>query len=387
MKKRSERCSYLLVCSVFFLVINAALGTETDNNWLVIDGQSDVCWQRDVEIRGNVSLSASCIAQGGVHIRESNVHLNCNGGEINLDDKVRTGIEIDSGGKVVENISIRNCIIRNSKFQGIYIGWLAPDRSKARALTKDQLYKFTPHNILIENVNILTPGSSGVYIDDFSSNVNLVNIEVSDARAMAIYFEHSSRDNVLKNSRIYRNGKGFKREAVSIDSSSNNVILNNEFLGNSFGAIFVYRNCSEHYQRSPDQVVRWMSSDGNSISGNHISGSRNAIWLASRQSMPLQNAECGNGYYAEGKYTEDSAKHNVVSDNKIYDSEFGVLVEDDFNFVKNNEFYDIGDTAIRVGTPIRNRYLNKPVIGIVVTGNVQDGNPVDAIFKWGSFRD
>ncbi len=367
-----------LSLSLLLLISNQAFA---QNN--LIENSSNVCWQNDTIIKGNVSMSKNCQAEGGVIINEANTHLNCNGGTIDLERKTFTGIEIDSKGKPLNNITIENCNIINTKFQGIYIGWKVSDSEKINLVGKDKISLVTPKDISINNTKILNPGSSGIYIDDYVNNVTLNNISIIDAPAMAIYFEFHSHHNKLINSKIIGNGKGHKREAISIDASQNNTIEGNYFDDNPYGTIYLYKNCSEHLGIDTKQVRRELPSSYNLISNNKINNTKVGVWVASRQSINLVNARCGNGYYAEDKYTEDDSEQNTVSSNLIENSEYGILVEDDNNKIINNTLINISKEPIRIGTPIRNKYLNKPVINTQVGGN-QSNSPQTVIYKWGS---
>ena len=130
-----------------------------------------------------------------------------------------------------------------------------------------------------------------------------------------------------------------------------------------------------------------MSADNNKIIDNNILGSRYGVWVASRQSMPLRNSRCGDGYYAEEKFSEDYAKYNLVKNNNISDGDFGVLIEDDYNIVESNSFHNIREHSIRVGTPIRFKYLNRPVVGVEVLNNRLDDKSIKGVFLWGSSGD
>lgn len=349
----------------------------------IIENSSNACWQNDTIIKGKVSMHPQCQAKGGVIINDSNTHLNCNNSTIDIDRQTFTGIDIDSKGKPLSNIVIENCNIKNTKFQGIYIGWKGSDSDKITAVGKENIQNYTPNNVLIKNTKILTPGSSGIYIDDYVNNVILEKISIIDAPAMAIYFEFNSHHNKLINSIITGNGKTHKREAISIDSSQYNTIQGNYFDDNPYGSIFLYKNCSEHLGIDPKQVKRELPSNYNIISNNKIHNTKVGIWVASRQSMNLINARCGNGYYAEGKFTEDDAEQNIVSNNIIENAQHGVLVEDDNNIIKDNLLRNISNEPIRIGTPIRNKYLNRPVINSEVLNNKSDVTPT-VIYKWGS---
>ncbi len=348
-----------------------------------ISNSSDVCWYSNVTISGKVSMSKECTAKGGVTINKSNTHLNCNNATIDLGRETFTGIQIDSNGQPLNNVTIENCNIVNTKFQGVYIGWKVADSEKINLIGKENISFYTPKNISIINTKILNPGSSGIFIDDYVNNVIFDNISIINAPAMAIYFEFHSHNNKLINSKIIGNGKGHKREAISIDASQNNIIDNNYFDDNPYGTIYLYKNCSEHLGIDPKQVKRELPSNYNTISNNKISNTKVGVWVSSRQSLNLVNARCGNGYYAEDKYTEDDAEKNTVLNNHIENAEYGILVEDDNNKIINNNLKNISKEPIRIGTPIRNKYLNRPVINTEVRGN-QSNSTQTVIYKWGS---
>lgn len=373
--------SYRSLVILFAIQYTLLAGAATPQ---VIENEMNACWNKNVEIQGNVSMNPTCIAKGGVLIRTSGTHLDCRGGTISLDKKVNSAIIIDSQGEEIQDISIKNCILKGSKFKTIYIGWNQSDRKKSERLSREELYERTPKNITIEKTRILESGSSGIYIDDYTQNVTMNELIIENTPAMAIYFEFSSKGNILKNSTIRGAGKAVKREAISIDSSQSNLIENNKFIDNPYGGIFIYKNCSEHLKTRSNQVTRWMSADHNQIMGNEIVGSRRAVWIAARQSKRQHKSECGNGYYAEDTYTLDSAKNNLVAGNKISKAEVGIIVEDDFNEIRDNQFEDISREPIWIGTPMRSKYLNQPVQEVKVTGNKLQGRDAATLYRWGS---
>lgn len=353
-------------------------------NISIMKDEENVCWNNSVEVQGKVSMAKACTAHGTVFIKKSNTSLDCNGATIDLQGKFDNGVVIDSEGKKIENITIQNCVFKNSKFKTVYIGWDFPDREKEDEKSRAEIYESTPKKIKLLDLSIENPGSSGIYVDDYVQDVLIDRVKIENSPAMAIYFEHSSKNNILRRSEIINSGWKAKREAVSIDSSSNNLLDSNIFLNNKYGAIFLYRNCGENLLQDKNQVMRWMPSAGNIIRSNQITGSRVGVWIASRQSTDQHRIGCGTGYYGDEKYALDDAKNNMVENNRFDSSEIGVIVEDDNNKVIGNQFKNISKIAIRVGTPMREKYLGKPVIGTVIEQNMNSSNVPAVRYMWGS---
>ena len=350
----------------------------------IMKDEENACWDNSIEVQGKVSMAKACIAHGTVFIKKSNTSLDCNGATIDLQGKFENGVVINSEGKKLENVTVQNCIIKNSKFKTVYIGWDFPDREKEDERSRAEIYESTPQKINLVNLSIEDFGSSGIYVDDYVQDVVIDRVKIENSPAMAIYFEHSSKNNILRRSEIVNSGWREKREAVSIDSSSNNLLESNIFMNNKYGAIFLYRNCGERLRQDRNQVIRWMPSAGNIIRSNQISGSRVGVWIASRQSADQHRIGCGIGYYGDDKYALDDAKNNTIENNRFDASEIGVIVEDDNNKVIGNQFKNISKIAIRVGTPMREKYLGKPVIGTVIEQNMNSSDAPAVRYMWGS---
>lgn len=371
---------YIFICSFWF----SGLSFSEPNDLPVIKNLENTCWDRDVEIQGRVSMDSSCISKGTVYIKKSHTVLDCNGAQIDVNKKYDNSINIDSGGNPLSNISIKNCVLKNSKFRSIYIGWNYSDREKEKNRSSDDIYKSTPSIIDLYNISIENPGSSGIYIDDYVQNVVMDGVKISNAPAMAIYFDHNSRSNILRNSEISNAGWQSKREAISIDSSSGNIIESNLFENNLNGSIFIYRNCGERFFTDETQVLRKMTAKNNIIRNNKFSNNRVGIWIASRQSLNQENIGCGIGYYAEGKYALDDAKNNIVQNNYFDGADIAVIVEDDNNKIMDNRMKNINKIGIRIGTPIRSEYLSSPVVGTLVYNNKNYSSTPGVRYMWGS---
>ncbi|MBB5421871.1 parallel beta-helix repeat protein [Paraburkholderia sp. JPY158] len=328
------------------------------------------CFNENVlHISGNVRLSPQCRYTTTLLITRSNTVLDCQGATIDGEGKRQTGIEVDSQGVPLHNVEIRNCLIVNARGQGVEVGWSAPDRAKAEAHDREALYHLTPTDVRLRNVTVRNAGNVGIYIDDYVTHALIDHSEVNGSGSVGIYVEHSSRWNTVQDSVIEGNGVKQPREGIAIDSSMGNTVRYNRISGNAGGGIFLYRNCSEHYLEDGKQVKRWQSSDLNKVEDNDISGGKAGVWIASRQSIDLQNMQCGNGYYAQGKYTLDSAKDNKIVGNRIHEVDYGVIVEDDNNLVQGNTFRFIHSTGIKVGSIPRDQFLKKPVTGVSMIDN------------------
>jgi parallel beta-helix repeat protein len=372
------------LCAIF-PASTFAQAPQPPHSEISADARPLECWKSDIEIQGHAVLTADCKAGGTIRIHKSDTSLDCNNHTIDLQSQVNNGIIIDSKGTETKNVSITNCTIKSSKQKTIYIGWDANSRKKSDEFSIEDLYKKTPHQVLIKNVNIINSGSSAIYLDDYVSNAILDNINIINPASLAIYFEFSTKNNTLQNSTIQGAGNAGKREAVAIDSSSGNSLIKNKFINNRFGGIFVYRNCSEHYSKDSSQAFRWMSADDNKIEGNEIVGSRYGIWIASRQSVDLKNSNCGLPYYADGRYVVDSAKKNAVIGNKISSAEIGILIEDDDNIVTNNKFTNIKVIPIRVGSRILYQYVGRGIRGTEIQENQWlDSKKDPVLLMWGS---
>lgn len=329
-----------------------------------------VCTLGDnLHISGTVKLAGQCRYLTTIRIDSSNTSLDCAGAVIDGEGKRSIGIEVESSGKPLTNIEIRNCVVVNARHRGISIGWSAPDRRKTESFDRGALYSVHPSDVRLTNVTVLRSGIVGIYVDDYVTDTLIYKSRVEESGGVGIYLEHSSVGTNIKDSAILHNGFALHREGISIDSSRNNIVSGSRIAGNYAGGIYVYRNCSEHLNEDPKQVLRWQSADKNLLEDNDISGGRTGIWIASRQSMDVSMMQCGNGYYAEGKHTLDSAKFNTISRNRIQNTDFGIIVEDDFNLIDGNVIKHVSNIAIKVGSVPREKYLGLPVKMVRLIGN------------------
>jgi hypothetical protein len=320
----------------------------------------------------STTLPAGCAFNTSLNIVASNIVLDCQNSLIDADGK--NGIVV-GGAKGVSNVTIRNCRIKNGG-NGILITLAGPDAAKAAKFDRESLYRLTPHDIRIEACDISDSLNSGIYIDDYVTNVSVSKTTVSGSGAVGIYMTHSSKNNSVTDSVIADNGFGklpdlriglARREGIAIDSSAHNRIERNRISNNGGGGIFLYKNCQEH-AKDPDSVPRWQHSDYNVIRGNIIEKSPVGVWIASRQSRDLSDWGCGDPPYYGKSYFLDYAQFNTVEDNQFRKLDSGVIIEDDNNRVVGNSFSDT-DNTVEIGAKLRKKALGRDVVGTVVENN------------------
>lgn len=314
--------------------------------------------------------------QYGYLINKSHMTLDCQGATLDGGGKIPTAVLIESNGKPLEDIIVKNCIFKNFKYNGIRVGWSIKDALKY-SIHKGDLYQYHPSNILIQNVSVLDSGTVGVYVDDYVSNVRILNSEVLNSGYVGVYFEFSSKDNTIKDSLISHNGHGrlingvrnnIRREGVSIDSSEGNVISGNVFSNNATGSIFLYKNCQEQVTKG-GSVKRILGASSNIIKDNKFFNEKIGVWIASRQSRDLKNWDCGDSSIYQGRFFLDYADENTVQNNNFCNVEKGVIVEGDKNKVVENTFKGRFSEGVFQPITARQKYLNRPPVGNVYENN------------------
>jgi parallel beta-helix repeat protein len=320
----------------------------------------------------STTLPAGCVFNTGLNIVASNVVLDCQNSLIDAGGK--NGIVV-GGSKGVSNVTIRNCRIKKGG-NGILITLAGPDAAKAAKHDRETLYRLTPHDIRIESCDISDSLNSGIYIDDYVTNVSISKTSVSDSGAVGIYMTHSSKNNSVTDSVIADNGYGklpdlrigqARREGIAIDSSAHNRIERNKISNNGGGGIFLYKNCQEN-AKDADSVPRWQHSNHNVIRGNVIEKSPVGVWIASRQSRDLSEWGCGDPPYYGKSHFLDYAQNNTVEGNQFRKLDTGVIIEDDHNRVVGNTFSDT-DNSIEIGAKLRKKVLGRDVVGTVLEKN------------------
>lgn len=318
---------------------------------------------------GTTVLPPNCLYRQFIKITESNTTLDCNGSIFDGEGQDKIGLHIDSGGRPLSNITVKNCTFRNFK-GGIRISWAKVDSQKAGS--RDELYRNSPTQIMLDNVTVANNDGEGIYVDDYVTNVTIQNSLIQDSKGVGIYLEHSSKQNHIVNNKLIRNGyrvgKG-PREAIAVDSSAENRIEHNYFESNAAGAIFLYKNCGEHID-SGTQVIRWQHSDNNVIRNNQFNNEEVSIWLASRQSRNLSNWTCGDPPMdGKGWYFEDFADQNEISGNHFSYVRTAIRIEGDYNRITDNTFACVANSAIEMPHTMREVFMQRAQTGNVIERN------------------
>ncbi len=271
------------------------------------------------EVRGNTTLSPHCVYKEAVIITSSNTTLDCRGAVLEGDNERPFGILINSKGKPLSDVTVRNCKVRHFTRSGIRI--TSDIAANKLSPNHEENYRRTPTRITLENVEVSGSGRVGIYFDDYVTHSTLSHSIVRDSYMSGIYLEHSSRNNKVVDNQIIDNGherfgKG-KREGLAVDSSAYNLIEGNRFESNGAGGVFLYKNCGEHFSTGKS-VIRWQHSDYNVIRNNTFVNEPVGIWLASRQNRDLSGFDCGDKP-REGslKFYSDYADNNVVGQNQF----------------------------------------------------------------------
>lgn len=389
----------------------------------VLPANPDGCplWEKDtiVQISESMTLPQGCKYDrvSLLIANKSDLTLDCNGAELNGLDKefrqaidttynlgqepVEVGIQVQSSENFQSrNVTVRNCNVRNY-VRGIRINFSLSAASlsdlknnvNVEAL-ENNLRDISPKNIRVENSTINFSHKDGVFVGRFITDFILDNSVIDSTGAVGLYLDSGSGNNIISNSSFTRNGysdydsssrtikqkvEDYSREALAIDSSFNNRIEKNSFMDNSRGALFIYKNCNEHYL-DPNQIPRYQSADNNIITGNSFDDDRVGVWIASRQSADLKALECAPPLVATGsisygpveddtEYYEDFAKNNQVLNNTFNNLNAGIIVEDDNSVIQDNIFTGTAVNNIIVGTKYRTGVLSHPVTNTTIDGN------------------
>lgn len=373
-----------LIRSLFTLLAGAAIlariPTPADASDLIDCGQADT----RVVVSANSHLDPACTWTRGVQIVASDVVFDCRGARIVGPDRQR-GIEITASADTpLANITVRNCYVEG------FLNNIRITREGFRSLAEGAEYDHAFSNIVVEDSTLVNSRGVGVFVDGYVTGVTLRNLHIEGSGSSGIYLEAGSKDNLVENNDIVDNGYrenspigqfyqflgtsyyfwGTGREGLSIDGSRFNRILNNRFSGNSYGGIFLYKNCGEYVNQRPDRWFhRRYGADGNLIEGNTFTGESNGVWVGARMNENTLVMDCSDPPYALG-YARDYARDNIVRNNAFYNVTYGVRVEDDGNTVSANQFSGDGpQQAVVIGTEHRTTVLGLPVTGTVLTGN------------------
>lgn len=268
------------------------------------------------KIKGHITLPESCVYQVQLKITDGNTTLDCKNSTFDGGGVRKLGLLIDSEGNRLADVTVKNCTFKNFTSNGIRVAWTAKDNDKGA--DHKVIYERTPTRINFENVKVVNAGRVGIYLDDYTSYITIKNSEITGSGGVGIYLEHSSKNISLTSNRIAENGFGVgannPREGLAIDSSADNSIVGNVFQHNAAGAIFLYKNCGEHFNTGK-QVLRWQHSNNNVIEDNSFLDEKIGVWLASRQGRDLARWDCGDpSINKKGNYA-DFADFNEVKNN------------------------------------------------------------------------
>jgi len=381
-------------CAVLAALTSAAAAAPAPGSQLIDCSHAD----ERVEITVSSHLDPSCVWTRGVRITASDVVLDCQGAFLYGPDRQRA-VEITAPtDTALSNITVRNCYMEG------FLNNVRIIREGFRELAEGAEYENAFSNIVIEDCTSLNSRGVGVFVDGYVTGVTLRRLHVEGSGSSGIYLEHGSKDTVVEDCDIINNGFGENgpywqqfevsgeqnlwyfgtgREGLSIDGARFSTIRNNRFSGNSYGAIFLYKNCGEFVTLRPE---RWWhrryGADGNLIENNTITGGTNGIWVAARMAENIGPMECSDPQYQPG-YALDYADDNIIRNNVFQNVTYGVRVEDDDNQILNNQFTGDGaQQAILIGTPIRTAALDEPVTGTIVTGNTASIPANPSPYRW-----
>jgi len=367
-------------------------------------------------VPGKVELETGCRYTDPLVIGVSNVLLDCRGATITHMHK--RGITIRPG---LKNVTIRDCRLHDTG--GILIEGQTPTDDAA---ARDEARANSSQGVVLDHLTITQSYMTGVFVDHYVVGATIRNSIVADGHHVGIYLEHGSQKNTVSGNLIRNNGlftnRGIRRigptrrEGLSVDGSSFNLIENNVFDSNAFGGIFHYKNCWEFHTTNEESRPRLQGSNGNVIRGNTFRNMDIGIWVASRQARDLVMWDCGDqspydnpvslepmmgerpwgvsdgflGYHFNPELIaglvdrraltprwpfpmalhlfEDFAKDNLYEGNCFENLKTGIRIEDDGNKVIGNRF--LGDFEyLYLGSPFRAQQLDRPIKGTVIEGN------------------
>lgn len=354
----------------------------------------DITANSTIKIKGHTRLTDQCDLTGKsvkFVLDKSNTSLDCRGARLSQakgDTSKKSAVTIrPKKNQAIANITVANC---HSTGYAHALHIMQKTRPNARYLqgitdiASNQ--KTAPHDIRIINVSSNQSMSSGIYVDDHSYKVHFSDLLVRGSGTVGLYFEFGTQNNRVENSVFVDNGfRTFKpdREAIAVDSSAGNMIVNNQFIHNGLGGIMLYRNCFEYANDSSrgNHFKRTQSSRDNLIQDNTFINEPVGVWVASRQSRNLIGFQCG-AYLVKktltARYHLDSAKDNQIIGNRFVDVMTGVIVEDDGTKIQDNTFTST-PIAIKVGSKIREEITTEhggAVKNTTIKGNVLNGAKV-----------
>ncbi|MEN6670012.1 right-handed parallel beta-helix repeat-containing protein [Psychrobacter sp. B38] len=339
-----------------------------------------------VTVKGHSVISQGCdLTKKSIRFEldTSDSSLDCQGARLSTaEDDLSKASAITIQPKTdgaIHNIAVANCHIDGYGHALHIRQYSNPNQRYARGLIAPATNRaLAPSDIRISNVTSRNSINSGMFVGDHVHGVTFDKIRIQNAGTVGLYLEFGSRDNVIKNSVFVGNGfRKFKpnREAIAVDSSSNNLIEHNRFIHNGAGGVLLYRNCFEHAddESRSNHFKRTESSRDNMIRHNIFQEEPVGVWVASRQSRNLKGFECGAYLIKQtpfASYHMDSAKDNQIIDNRFEHVEQGIIIEDDDTLISGNQFAATVSAPISIGSEIREESQAGAVKGTVVRDNV-----------------
>ena len=319
------------------------------------------------EISGNVQFAAGCVYRQSLRIAASNTHLDCHDAMIDGEGQRTIGLLIAGHGEAISHVSVTNCRFRNFKSSAVRVTADGNEGEKDPVASAP----FAPFDVHLAKLQVSASGRVGIYFDHHVHDASLRDSTVEGSGATAIYVEYSTSRIAIESNTFRRNGFDAdgkrNREAIAIDSSSDNRVSSNTFIGNARGGVFLYKNCGEKASE-PHSIVRTVHSDNNVIRSNRFVDEEVGVWIASRQSRNLKNFDCSDRSMEPSRtYFQDFADHNEVSANLFCATQTAVRIEGDFNRVFDNTFDDAVRAKVDIPVSRRATLLHRP----------SEGNEVD----------
>ncbi len=189
-------------------------------------------------IKGYTGLRPSCTCRRTIRITDSNTTLNCQGSRFVGPVPEKVGLTIDSQGKPLSNVVVKNCKFNNFLSSGVRV--TSGEQDVKKGTNHTEIYRRSPFRIVLDNMSVHNNnGGVGIYLDDYVSNVTVKNSSITRSGGAGVYFKHSSRHIKLIGNKITSNGFRddikAKRNGVAVDSAANNLIERNVFQGNAVG--------------------------------------------------------------------------------------------------------------------------------------------------------
>ena len=222
-----------------------------------------------------------------------------------------------------DHIRIQNSEIRNLSRRGVGIRVVAVDSSGAMGCCNE----FINLNLHDERADPPTMETVGLLIGSAHNLVDRSEIHATWGDGIVLLSEDfsSAHNNIIRNNRIFDNGKSGSGEGLAITQGIGNLVYNNIVFGNSSGISVVD-------QTSGTKVYN------NTVYGNSTFG----VYIGPANSDGSSVSIINNILYRNGTNFEDSGTHAVLSHNLEIDPSFVDPTEDDFRLDAKSAAIDTG---------------------------------------------